>query len=111
MSGGARPWRGERGGVSLLVRLTPKAARDAVEGLTDTAEGPALKARVRAVPEDGEANAALERLVADWLGVPKKSVELISGGKSRVKRIAVAGDGAVLEARLAERIGALETKS
>lgn len=103
----AGPWRAERGGVSLLVRLTPKAARDAVEGLTETAEGAAVKARVRAVPEDGEANAAVERLVAEWLGVPKKSVQLISGAKSRVKRLAVAGDAATLEARITERLALL----
>jgi len=108
VSAPARVWRAERGGVSLLVRLTPKAARDAVEGITDTAEGPALKARVRAVPEDGEANAAVGRLVAEWLDVPRKSVALISGGKSRVKRLAVTGDVAALEARIRERLSSGE---
>lgn len=65
-----------------------------------TAEGPAFKARVRALPEDGEANAALERLVAEWLGIPKSSARLVSGGKSRVKSIAAGGDITTLECRL-----------
>ncbi len=65
-----------------------------------TAEGPAFKARVRALPEDGAANAALEALAAKWLGVSKSSVRLVSGGKSRVKSLAIGGDVHALEGRL-----------
>ena len=58
------PWRLGDGCVILRVRLTPKSSKDAVDGIETTAEGPALKARVRAVPSDGEANAALLTLLA-----------------------------------------------
>lgn len=111
MSAAPPPWRRERAGVSLLVRLTPKAQRDAVEGIAATADGPAMKARVRAVPEQGEANEALERLIADWLGVPRRAVAVIAGAKSRLKRVGIVGDTAVLEARLGERIAALDRGS
>ncbi len=91
------PWRAKpNGGIELRVRLTPKSSQDRVEGIEPTADGPAVKARVRAVPEDGEANAALEALVAEWLGVPRQSVEVTGGGKSRVKVLTVAGDGVAL---------------
>jgi hypothetical protein len=86
--------------VIVRVRLTPKSSADAIEGVEATADGPALKARVRAVPSDGEANAAIERLLADWLGVPKRSVSVTSGHKSRVKLLTVAGEPDVLERRL-----------
>ena len=47
-------------GLEITVRLTPKSSRDALEGAESGADGGAwLKARVRAVPEDGKANKAL----------------------------------------------------
>ena len=98
------PWRITREGLALRVRLTPKASRDAIAGVDGTADGPALKVRVRAVPEDGAANAAVEKLVAEWLGVAKSKVALTSGGKSRVKMFAVIGDGAALAVAVAARL-------
>lgn len=103
-----RPWRipagtaGRQGAACVIVRfrLTLKSSKDSIDGLDITAEGPAFKARVRAVPEDGAANAALERLAAAWLQVPKSTVSLISGAKSRVKTLAIGGDPAILEDRL-----------
>jgi uncharacterized protein YggU (UPF0235/DUF167 family) len=94
--------------VVLRVRLTPRAAKDAVEGLEETADGVAIKARVRALPENGAANAALERLIADWLSVPKSLVTVSAGTKSRVKTVSVSGDatdlGRSIESKLAERL-------
>jgi uncharacterized protein YggU (UPF0235/DUF167 family) len=75
--------------------------------LETTAEGPALKARVRALPSEGEANKAIERVLADWLGVPKTSVTVAGGGKSRVKSLKVTGEVRELEERLRIRLGAL----
>lgn len=98
------PWRAKAGGIVVRVRLTPKSSRDAIEGIEETAEGPALKARVRAVPSEGEANAAVERLLADWLGVPRRSVSLAAGGKSRIKSLAVEGEPSTLDSRLAARL-------
>lgn len=105
MSGGApSPWRVTPSGVVVRVRLTPKSSVERIDGLEATADGPALKARVRAVPEDGKANAAIERLLADWLGVPKSSVSLVAGAKSRVKSLAVSGDPAAIVRALSERV-------
>ena len=56
------------------------------------AEGrPVLKVRVRARPVEGEANAALVKLLAKTLGVPKSAVALERGGQSRTKLISLAG--------------------
>lgn len=102
------PWRLAGGCVIVRVRLTPKSSKDAIDGLEATADGPAFKARVRAVPEDGAANTALEKLLAGWLDVPRSAVRLSAGAKSRVKSLAVDGDPAGLEARLAARFDALK---
>ena len=53
------------------------------------------------MPEKGKANRALERLVADTLGVPASSVSVVSGSTARLKTLLVSGDPATIEARLA----------
>lgn len=103
---GELPWRPGNGCVVVRVRLTPKSSVDRIDGLEDTSEGPALKARVRAVPEDGKANAALALLVAGWLGVAKSAVEVVGGAKSRVKTLEISGDPAEIARRLSDRVAA-----
>jgi uncharacterized protein len=105
MTGAGLPWREAPGCVIVRVRLTPKSSLDAIEGLEATAEGPALKARVRALPSEGEANKAVERVLADWLGVPKSSVAVSGGGKSRVKSLRIVGEVQELKDRLKIRLG------
>lgn len=84
-------------GLDLFVRLTPKASVDRLEGVEVTADGRShLKARVRAVPEKGAANAALERLVARALGLPASSVSVSAGATSRLKVLHVGGDPVAL---------------
>jgi uncharacterized protein (TIGR00251 family) len=100
------PWMRSRDGLILRVRVTPKSSRDMVEGLEASAQGPALKVRVRAVPDKGAANAAVVETVADWIGVAKSAVKLVAGSAARVKSLAIAGDGATLEAQCARRLGA-----
>lgn len=102
------PWRHGDACVIVYFRLTPKSSKDTVEGLLSTAEGPVFQARVRAVPEDGAANAALEKLVAEWLGMPKRSVQLATGGKSRLKSVAVSGDVNELDRLLTARLAQLK---
>jgi uncharacterized protein len=51
-----------------VARLTPKSSRDEIGGIEQLAGGRAvLKVRMRAVAQDGEANAALIRLLAKGL--------------------------------------------
>jgi hypothetical protein len=91
----AAPWAAEADGVTLWLRLTPKGGRDAVEGVETLSDGRAvLKARVRAAPEDGRANAALVELIAKALAAPKRAVTIRSGETSRVKKLFIAGDPA-----------------
>ena len=100
----ARPWSVQDGGLLLTVRVTPKGGRDAIEGIAQRADGACvLKLRVRAAAAEGEANAAVLRVVAAALGVPARDVSLVAGGRGRVKRLRVAGAGAALAAAL-ERI-------
>lgn len=100
-----KPWRHGAACVIAHFRLTPKSSKDAVEGVIPTSDGPAFQARVRAVPEHGAANEALEELVARWLDLPKRSVSLASGGKSRLKALRIAGEPDALDRLLQMKIG------
>lgn len=92
-------------GVRIQVRLTPNAAADCIEGLAKTADGIHLKARVTSPPADGAANRALEKLIAKWLCVPKSSVAISTGQKSRLKTLFVSGEREDIIARLTIRLG------
>lgn len=108
MNQDARPWRHGDACVIVRVRLTPKSSKDTIDGIETTADGPAFRARVRAVPSEGQANTALEKLLATWLGVPRSLVEVVSGGKSRVKSLAVSGNIDSLDAVLTTKLTQLQ---
>jgi uncharacterized protein len=96
-------------GVVLPVRLTPKSGRDEITGVEEFGGEAVLKARVRALPEGGKANTALEKLIASWLKVPPSFVTVAQGSKSRAKQVLIEGDADALvrliEARVAELAG------
>ena len=108
MSALEQPWRTANGCVIVRVRLTPKSSIEGVGGVAPSAEGVAFAARVRAVPAEGEANAALEKLVARWLDVPKSTVRVTSGGKSRIKSLTISGKTDCLEQRLKAKLAGAE---
>ena len=90
-----------RGGIELFVRLTPHASKDEIGNIETTADGREhLAARVRAIADKGKANAALEKLVAEWLGVPRITATVSAGATQRLKTLRIAGDSAELAARV-----------
>lgn len=102
----AEPWTAAADGVVIDVRLTPRGGRDAIEGIEHRADGRSvLKARVRAAPSEGEANAALCRLFAKALGLAPRQVVLAGGATSRMKRIRIEGDTVALVAALRRMAG------
>ena len=80
------------------MRLTPKAAKDAVEGWAEDEQGRRyLKVRVRAAPIEGRANEALIALLAKTLDLPKSRLRLVAGDTARLKRVEIdAAEEAVL---------------
>ena len=88
-------------GLTVHVRVQPRASRDAITGVQDGR----LRLRLTAPPVDGAANVACQKFLAGLLGVPRSAVRLTSGQKAREKTFHVAGDSASLEARLAPYLG------
>jgi uncharacterized protein len=107
--GAGLPARQTPEGIVIAVRLTPKAGADAIIGSETRGGQLVIKARVRAAPEGGKANAALETLIAQWMDEPKTNAELVAGGKSRLKQVLVRGDPILLMNRLFARLEALKS--
>lgn len=74
-------------GVLVSVRLQPGAARTELAGV----QGDELKLRVAAPPVEGRANEAARALLAQLVGVPKSSVNLVRGATARSKRFLIRG--------------------
>ena len=93
----ASPFRPVADGVRIAVRLSPKAARNRIQGLIAEADGGlALKIGVTAAPERGKANAALIDLLAESWGVARRDVTLVAGPTDRRKTLHLAGEPAAL---------------
>ncbi len=92
-------------GLRVAVRLTPKAARERIDGVAAEAGGGCvLKVAVTAVPEDGKANAALVKLLSKQWKVPKSAIAITAGATDRRKTLLVSGDGEALRHRLEQWI-------
>ena len=74
-------------GCIVTVKATPRASKSEIAG----ADPEWLRVRIQAPPVDGKANAALAALFAETFGIPKRSVEILTGGTSRLKRVKLRG--------------------
>jgi hypothetical protein len=75
------------GGVMLTIHVQPRASKNALAGL----HGDALKVRLTSPPVEGAANKLCREFFAKLLGVAKGRVSLVSGHKSRHKRLFIEG--------------------
>ena len=78
----------EREGTAIFsVRVQPRASKDEIAGET----GGALKVRLRAPAVEDRANEALVEFLAQLLKTPRSAVRILSGERSRTKRIEIYG--------------------
>ena len=75
------------GAVILAVRVQPRASRDEIAGVM----GEALKVRLRAPALEDRANEALCEFLARLLKTPRAAVRILSGERSRTKRLEIRG--------------------
>ena len=98
-AGAGLPWcQPHVRGALLCVHAQPRASRAEIAGV----HGDALKIRVPGAPVDGQANAELQRFLADALGLPQSAVELVRGATSRRKQFLLNG---LSPAAVARRLG------
>ncbi len=92
-------------GIELALHVSPRAGRDALDGVeTDAAGQRWLRVRLAAPPGEGAANAALLRFLAGLLDVAPSACRLVAGATARRKRVRVEGQPAALLARLEARL-------
>lgn len=92
--------------VLLQVRVTPKSANTAVEGLYRQADGAvSLQVRVTAQPDKGKANKAVIQALARAFAVPKSQLAIASGATSRQKTVRIDGDPQTVLAAVRDHIG------
>jgi len=84
------------GGVSFSVRVIPRSGSPGIAGTRDNA----VLVRVKAAPVDDAANEELVALLARALDVPRRNVTIVTGARSRLKRVRVTG----VEASTAVRV-------
>lgn len=83
--------------ATLELKVIPNAPRNEVAGWL----GPALKVKIHAPALEGRANDELLDFLADTLGVPRRTITLLRGDKSRRKVVQFAGlDESTLRSRL-----------
>ncbi len=94
-------------GLRLFVRVAPKAGRSGLVRIERDAAGDArLRVAVAEPPDRGRANAALVKLLAKILGLPKSRIRIMAGETARTKTLLVEGDATVLARRLEEELAA-----
>ena len=77
----------QRNAVSFAVRVQPRASKTEIAGVIDTA----LKIRLQAPAVEDRANQALCEFLAGLLKRPKSAVRILSGERSRTKRVEISG--------------------
>jgi len=84
-----RSWRSrmEAPGITISVRIQPRASKNGVSRMQDGS----LRIRLTAPPVDGAANEALVKFLSDAFSVSKSQVEILSGHTSREKRVKISG--------------------
>jgi uncharacterized protein (TIGR00251 family) len=74
-------------GAACTVRVSPRAGRTTIAGVRDGQ----LLVKLAAAPVDGAANAALVDSLADAFHLPRRSVAIVGGDRSRTKRVRFEG--------------------
>lgn len=77
-------WQGNR--LLLHLAVQPKSSRDEFVGPHGT---DSYKVKITAPPTDGKANKHLCRFLAKSFGVPISQVKIVTGEKSRIKRLSI----------------------
>lgn len=75
----------KKGDLFFRIFVQPKSSKNMVAGI----HGEALKVKITAPPVDGAANTMCVKFFSKLFGVPKSSLEIVSGQTGRNKRVRV----------------------
>ncbi len=81
--------RKEEGPYFLLIKVSPKSAKNEVTGVLEDQKEKVFKVSIKAAPEKGKANSELMKFLSDLLEVPRQNIEIVSGGNKTFKLIKI----------------------
>ncbi len=73
--------------TDIEVKIITRSSRNEIV----SGAGDAIKIKVTSPPVDGKANKAVIEMISKYSGIPKKDIEILSGEKSRNKKIRIHG--------------------
>jgi hypothetical protein len=73
--------------TNIRVKVVPRSSRNAVAGK----DGEVYRIKIASPPVDGAANRSLIAFLAKKLGLPKRSIRIVSGETSRMKTVRITG--------------------
>lgn len=76
----------DEGKVDVIIRVRPRAVRSELTGML---EDGSIKASVTAAAEDGQANIALAKLLAEAFNLPVSKIRILSGATARLKLVRI----------------------
>jgi len=71
--------------MKIFVKVKPKSKKEKIEKLGNTN----FKVYVKELPEKGKANVAVLKALADYFGVSRQNVQIVSGSTSKLKVIEI----------------------
>lgn len=80
----------KRGGWIIPVAVTPRSGKNEILPFSSGDE--AIRLKVTALPDKGQANSAVLALLSDGLGIPRLRIEIASGETSRHKQVLLSID-------------------
>ena len=87
-------WKDKDGHTFILIKVKPGSKRTVINGTVEVKTvypvKKALSLSISSQPEDNKANKELIEFIADKLNLPKNSINIIHGLKSRLKIISIA---------------------
>ena len=72
-------------GLLVSIRVKPKSHRDEVECIDDQY----ITIRTRSIPEKGNANDSVIKILSEFFSIPKSHIEIVSGTTAKLKNILI----------------------
>lgn len=85
-------FRAEPDGISVRLRVQPRARAVGFQGVLESGDGPRLRLAVAAAPDEGAANRAVIAALAAALDLAPSAISLVHGARGREKTLRALGD-------------------
>jgi len=86
----------EKDGISIKISVIPNSSKSFIVGVLDGA----LKIKLNSPPIEGRANKEIIEFLSKLLGLPKSSISILRGDKSKLKTLLIKGNKDMLQVKI-----------